>query len=89
MRRILKRHLEKYDVENNTSLLRELEMSVDNVLAFNQEYAIQYWRDMELYGLGEANAYLDNFLRDKTNQFKQEAKAKHLELSSRIREQLC
>lgn len=59
MKRIFYRDLVAYDRKNGTSLVRELEMEVDAALT-TSSYAVQFWRDMKLYGLKEAIAYVRN-----------------------------
>lgn len=51
--------LEKYDAENDASIIRELEMSVDSVIR-DIEYSVQFWKDVRLYGVEEAILYLEN-----------------------------
>ena len=51
--------LEKYDAENDASIIRELEMSVDSVIR-DIDYSVQFWKDVRLYGVEEAILYLEN-----------------------------
>lgn len=52
-------HLRAYDLEKGESIVREIEMTVDYVLR-DSGYALQFWRDVEVYGLEEAYLYLCN-----------------------------
>jgi hypothetical protein len=56
-KKIYDRDLVRYDGEHGTSLRRELEMAVEAGLS-SAGYAVQFWRDMGLYGLDEAITYL-------------------------------
>lgn len=55
--KIYQRHIEQYDAEHNKSLLRELEMLIDSI-CYDQGMVIQFFRDLKLYGIREAMAYL-------------------------------
>lgn len=55
--------LEKYDVENNDSFIRLLEMNVDSVVP-QLGYSVQFWRDVKLYGVDEAIAYLKEVINE-------------------------
>lgn len=58
-KRIFKRDMDAYDKHNGESNVRELEMLVDAV-APEAGYVIQFWRDMDTYGLREAVMYVEN-----------------------------
>lgn len=58
-KRIFKRDMDSYDDRNDESNVRELEMLVDSCFR-DQGYVIQFWRDMDTYGLHEAILYLQN-----------------------------
>lgn len=52
-------HLKAHDAKTDDSLVRELEMAVD--MAFTSPgYAIQFWQDVQLYGIWEAILYVKN-----------------------------
>jgi hypothetical protein len=69
-KRIFKRDMDSYDERNDESTVRELEMLVDGCL-MDQGYAIQFWRDMDLYGLREAILYLQRSDCIKLEEFRQ------------------
>lgn len=61
--RIRMTELEKMDERFDTSMIREIEMTVDAIVTrINPIYGIQFWRDVQLYGIKEALMYLDNFI---------------------------
>lgn len=49
--------LQKYDKNHGTSIVRELEMIADSCIT-SPGYSIQFWRDVALYGIDEAIAYV-------------------------------
>lgn len=51
--------LQEYDLANDTSHVREIEMAVDASL-LDTAYAVQFWKDVRMYGLKEAVLYLRN-----------------------------
>lgn len=51
--------LRNHDLEYDDDLVREIEMIVDSVL-IQTGYAIQFWRDVAIYGIDEALLYLKN-----------------------------
>lgn len=53
------RKLEQYDLANDTSWVRTIEMYGDAVMC-NHPYTVQFWNDVKLYGLDEALTYLVN-----------------------------
>lgn len=53
------------DTLKGTSLVRELEMAIERVVAFEPLYSIQFWKDAALYNLHEARTYLVNFVSEK------------------------
>ena len=57
--------LELHDKENDDSVVRELEMCVDNVVP-SVGYSIQFWRDVRLYGVAEAILYLKDIVSEKS-----------------------
>ena len=59
MKRIFYKDLVEYDRRKGTSLVRELEMEVDGALT-TPHYSVQFWKDVRLYGLREAVAYVRN-----------------------------
>lgn len=58
-KRILYTQLLDFDFNNGTSLIRELEMTVDQEIT-TPGYVPQFWRDVELYGVDEAILYVKN-----------------------------
>lgn len=58
-RRITKSVLDRYDAENDTSIVRELEMEVDSCIT-SPGYGVQFWHDVYLYGVDEAILYIRN-----------------------------
>ena len=58
-KRLMLNELREMDRRDEASRIRLLEMAVDNVLE-DSGYAIQFWRDVELYGVREALTYLKN-----------------------------
>ena len=64
MKRIFFAVIRKHDLESDTCLIRELEMCVDAIIR-DQGYRIQFWRDMNTYGLSEAITYLRNSHEDR------------------------
>lgn len=64
-RRITLRTLYLMEDQQNRPLVRELEMAVDGCLV-DTAYAIQFWRDVELYGIREAYLYLEQQPTNKT-----------------------
>lgn len=56
-KRITLQMLKNWDNQHDSSIVRELEMSVDAVL-IDSTYSIQFWKDVELYGIREALQYL-------------------------------
>lgn len=59
MKRIYRHVLRKYDLDHDKSLVRELEMHVE-AIATEPGWVIQFWRDMDTYGLKESITYLRN-----------------------------
>lgn len=51
--------LGQHDQQNGDCAVRELEMAVDAAL-YHSGYSVQFWRDVELYGVQEAIAYVRN-----------------------------
>lgn len=51
--------LEDYDINNDTSIVRELEMTADAAIDV-PGYSIQFWHDVALYGIDEAILYVKN-----------------------------
>ncbi len=51
--------LQKYDYDHDKSIVREIEMHVDAVL-LETGYSIQFWTDVQTYGLQEALLFLKN-----------------------------
>lgn len=49
----------QWDIEHDSSIVRELEMHVDVVLT-QSAYSPQFWKDVRLYGVAEAMLYLKN-----------------------------
>lgn len=58
MKKITRFLILRHDQLYGTSLQRLLEMAVDGVVASDPIYSVQFWRDMSLYGMSEAGAYL-------------------------------
>jgi len=56
-KRVTLKIMRAYDASHDSSLVRELEMAVD-ALTKSDGYSVQFWRDVELYGLREALIYL-------------------------------
>lgn len=52
--------LQRYDAKNQTSLVREIEMKLHAIKI--GLYAIQFFKDCELYGFREAKTYLLNYV---------------------------
>lgn len=57
MKRIYLHLIQKFDLKYDQSFVREIEMLVDHAID-HSSYAIQFWRDVERYGLKEALTYL-------------------------------
>lgn len=51
--------LKSFDLFHRTSFVRELEMEADTAIR-SPGYPIQFWRDVSLYGVREAIAYVRN-----------------------------
>ncbi len=49
--------------EDLSCIVRQIEMTVDSLAGYGP-HVIQFWRDVELYGLREAIIYLEDFLQD-------------------------
>jgi hypothetical protein len=64
-KKIFLRDMRQHDLAHGECLVRELEMTVDGELR-EAAYSVQFWRDMELYGIDEAMDYLEtaNVLKD-------------------------
>lgn len=58
-RRVMFTMMRRYDAEHNKSLVRGLEMAVDAVVQGGTGHNIQFWNDVQLYGIREAYAYLE------------------------------
>lgn len=58
-KRLYKKELLQYDLANDTCFVRELEMVVEGGLK-DSAYSIQFWDDMQTYGLREAVVYVLN-----------------------------
>lgn len=54
------RNLEAFDATAGESVVRELEMDVDNILSHSAGRIMQFWRDVQLYGVDEAITYVRN-----------------------------
>jgi hypothetical protein len=61
-KRLLLDRIHKYDEANQTSLVRELEMTVYGIVTFEPQYCAQFFTDCRLYGIDEAKTYLINFI---------------------------
>lgn len=53
------RDLKKYDADNGASVVRQLEMEADMAIT-SPGYPIQFWKDVQLYGVDEAILYVKN-----------------------------
>ncbi len=52
--------LRKYDAEHeDSSIVRALEMEADSAITA-PGYSLQFWRDVQLYGVDEAILYVEN-----------------------------
>jgi len=61
LKRIDLRTMQKHDIANHDCAVRELEMEVDAALDPNYAgYTLQFWRDVNLYGVDEAILYVRN-----------------------------
>ena len=58
MRKIYQSDIEKYDRTHNTSLLRELEMTLELGTNNNVPLQLQFFKDLQVYGLNEAITYV-------------------------------
>ena len=67
--RLTTARIRQYDFaheEDTSCLVRELEMTLDtSKLNIERGYIIQFWKDMDIYGLDEATTYLKNQFPDK------------------------
>lgn len=66
-KRITLAQIRAYDaanIKNESCLVRQLEMEVD-YLTINDGYSVQFFRDLNLYGLREAIRYLKNHCNQK------------------------
>lgn len=64
--RLTQRLIEAIDTQKGTSYLRQIEMTVDQVVThYDPAYGVQFWRDVAIYGLKEAMMYLDGFVKSK------------------------
>jgi hypothetical protein len=65
IKRLTLSRLREIDDTLSTSYVREIEMLVDSICQPTiPQYPIQFWRDVELYGLQEALLYLSNYVKD-------------------------
>ena len=53
--------LQKEDMDNETSLVREIEMELEIAVNHNQALIMQFFTDFQLYGLHEAIMYLEGY----------------------------
>lgn len=53
--------LKKYDSDNFTSIVREIEMTLD-ILTSDTSVIMQFWTDVELYSVTEALQYAEQYL---------------------------
>lgn len=51
--------LDRHDLEHDDCVVRQLEMEVDAAIT-SPGYAVQFWRDVRLYGMDEAILYVRN-----------------------------
>lgn len=79
------RDLEEHDTSHDTSLIRELEMSVDALVSGTEAaYCGQFFYDCRVYGLKEAKCYLLNFVTSKYGHDRHDEECKFNETYNRI-----
>lgn len=61
------RTLEAFDREHDDCVVRELEMEVDSILNQDSGRIMQFWRDVQLYGVNEAIMYVRNESADQAD----------------------
>lgn len=64
-KRLFLHRLYELEQQHDQCIVRFIEMTVDGILADigKSDYAPQFWRDVETYGLREASVYLHNFIQ--------------------------